>query len=492
MVDDQQAQERIGAAYAKRFPCSWDGIKRTIESFAASRGGEEHLHDQTQAQWRDAYDQSARWVKTCPGDYRYLSYHFEAAARLENLGDQALVSEADRYLAAWERIASLWTVSPSPYHEVAAEFLARGIEPGRGIQLARGIEPARALELARKAQAESRAGREAWEKSDATEEQKRSHDGWNRLVDFDDFALVAEAALASNRRADCEAALAAASGIYAVLSASERDTLSRLPGARSRYWRVRARVAEADRHPPDALAYWRLAVEQSDPRTTPRAIARDRAALDHLWKSLGGSDDALALWVAPAAGAPTTSASGAPAAAASTTFDPARLWDSAADTLPPFRLTDLTGRTWSLAELRGKTLFINVWATRCGPCQAEIPHIKDLDERLRDRGDVVLLSFNTDDSAGVVAPFARAHQMTWPVLFAAAYFESIPGASSVPQNWVIDGTGIRRNIQMGFDSRHADLWVQSALAVIDTVSTRSESPPAPSKSPSAPSDSRHP
>jgi hypothetical protein len=40
----------------------------------------------------------------------------------------------------------------------------------------------------------------------------------------------------------------------------------------------------------------------------------------------------------------------------------------------------------------------------------------------------------------------------------------------VPQNWVIDGAGVRRNIQMGFDSRHADAWLQSALAVIDKVS----------------------
>jgi thiol-disulfide isomerase/thioredoxin len=465
MVDDPRAQERVGAAYAKRFPCSSEGIDRTITAFVASHGGQENLHTQTQAQWSDAYAQSARWVKTCPDDYRYLSYHFEAAARLDTTDSRALVAEADRYLAAWERISTNWTVFPSPYHEVAAEFLDRGIEPARALELAQKAQAATAAERA--------ASRQAMDQSASTEEEKHQNDAWNRLVDFDNLALVAEAAFASGRRPECDTALAEAAGLYAALSESERDSLAHAPGARSRYWRVRARVAETDRHPPDALAYWRLAVQQSDPHTSPRAITQDRASLDHLWRSLGGSDDTLALWMAPgsAAGAPA----GAAAGAAATPAGPAKAeanpgWDAASDSMPPFRLTDLSGRTWSLADLSGKTIFVNVWATWCGPCQAEIPHLRDLNDRLRDRGDVVLLSFNTDDSAGVVAPFARAHRMTWPVLFATAYFDSLPGASSVPQNWVIDGEGVRRNIQMGFDSRHADAWLQSALAVIDKVS----------------------
>jgi thiol-disulfide isomerase/thioredoxin len=457
MLDDPQAQERIGAAYAKRFPCSWEVISRTIDAFTASRGGQEHLHDQTQAQWRDAYARTSRWVETCPDDYRYLSYHFEAAARLDTTDQRALVAEADRYLAAWDRIRSNWIVSPSPYHEVAAEFLARSIEPLRALDLARQSQAATAAERAASAQAQERSG--------ANEDQKRQIDGWNRQVDFDTLALLAEASLAAGDRARCDAALAEAAGIYAALNDSERDTLASTPGAHARYWRVRARVAEADQHPPDALAYWRLAVQHADTRTAARTIPQDRASLDHLWRTLGGSDDALALWLAPAQASP-----GTPALAAATPTPEKTAttgWDSASDALPPFSLTDLSGRTWSLADLSGKTLFINVWATWCGPCQAEIPHIRDLHDRLRHRDDVVLLSFNTDDSAGDVFPFARAHEMTWPVLFAAAYFDRLPGTSSVPQNWVIDGTGVRRSMQLGFDPRHADLWLQSALTVID-------------------------
>ncbi|HET8947151.1 MAG TPA: TlpA disulfide reductase family protein, partial [Candidatus Polarisedimenticolia bacterium] len=270
---------------------------------------------------------------------------------------------------------------------------------------------------------------------------------------------------------------------------AQRSAFESVPGSRSRYWRVRALVAEADHHAADALAYWRLAVQQADLRTMSPTIARDRTALDRLWRSLGGSDDALALWMAP--GAPTSRAAVATTAAAPAvaTADPHSDWDSASDSLPPFSLTDLSGRTWTLAQLSGKTVFVNVWATWCGPCQAEIPHVRDLNDRLSGRDDVVLLSFNTDDSAGVVAPFARAHKMTWPVLFAAAYFDGLGGSSSVPQNWVIDSTGIRRNIQMGFDPRHADLWLESALAVIDKASTAS---PTRTAAPPPPSDSTHP
>jgi len=448
MLDDPEGLERVDAAYAKRFPCSWTGVERTIDAFIASRGGHEGLHDQTPSQWRDAYEKTGRWLDACPDQYKYLSYHFEAAENLpEVIDNQALAAEADRYLAGWERIAADWNVFPSPYAEVAAAFLGRG------------LDPARALDFARKARAAYLEDRKPLATMTLTEAQRRQYDDWNRIVDFGVASLIAEAALASGERAPCDAALAEAEALYRGFSAEQRAAIANAPGSHSRYWRVRARVAEADRRPADAIACWRLAVEHADTRTTGRTTAADRAALERLWTTLGGTAEGLALLAIP----PAAAAGAAPAAEPAASLP----WESPGDALPPFTLTDLDGRSWKLAELTGKTVFINVWATWCGPCKAEIPHLRELNDRLRGRADVVLLSFNTDDSAGVVAPFARANRMTWPVLLAAAYFESLGGEMSVPQNWVLDGAGVRRKVQRGFDPAHSEVWVRNALAAID-------------------------
>jgi len=473
MLDDPQGLERIESAYASRFPCSWFAVERTIEPFVASRGGWEHLHDQTQAQWRDAFEKTGRWLKACPDQYKYMSYRFEAAARLADTDDHTIVAEADRYLTAWERIADEWTVYPSPYNEVAAEFLSRGIAPQRALDLAHQAQAAFAAERKRRAE---------WDMT-VTDAQKQSDESWDRIVDFDTLGIVAEAALASGRREESEAALAEADALSRGFSAKEKKTLSNSAGCHARYWRVRARLAETARRPPDALAYWRLAVQHADARANVRTITSDKAALDRLWRDLGGTDAGLAAWMSAGREPAAVAQAGGPAVVAQAEPAPAPepdpesedgpAWEPRDNALPPFSLTDTTGRTWALPDLSGKTLFINVWATWCGPCKAEIPHLKELDVRLRERTDVLLLSFNTDASPGVVAPFVRANKVTWPVLFAAEYFESLGGEAAVPQNWVVDGSGVRRRLQMGFATGGDGRWLADALAVIDGISDES-------------------
>jgi peroxiredoxin len=54
------------------------------------------------------------------------------------------------------------------------------------------------------------------------------------------------------------------------------------------------------------------------------------------------------------------------------------------------QLTDLDGRPIRLADLRGKAVWINFWASWCPPCQYETPTVRAIDERYRDRGLVVV------------------------------------------------------------------------------------------------------
>jgi len=155
-----------------------------------------------------------------------------------------------------------------------------------------------------------------------------------------------------------------------------------------------------------------------------------------LWKSQGGSDAAWALWSKPGSRSAEQLAEGQ--------------WEKAPKTLPSFELSDLSGKTWRLKELRGKTLLINLWATWCGPCQAEMPYLQKFYEKFKDRSDLQLLTFNIDEELGLVAPYVKAKGYTFPVLPAYSVVVSLLDGYAIPQNWIVDPTGTWRWRQTGW------------------------------------------
>ena len=62
---------------------------------------------------------------------------------------------------------------------------------------------------------------------------------------------------------------------------------------------------------------------------------------------------------------------------------------------PDFRGTDLQGREYSLEDFKGKYVYIDVWATWCGPCRKEIPHLQRLEETLEGE-DIYFVSLSCD------------------------------------------------------------------------------------------------
>ena len=74
----------------------------------------------------------------------------------------------------------------------------------------------------------------------------------------------------------------------------------------------------------------------------------------------------------------------------------------------PAAMTDLDGRPVQLAELRGKAVWVNFWASWCPPCQSEVPVLRDIAARYRDRGlEVVGISVQETSPADVAAYAAR-------------------------------------------------------------------------------------
>jgi peroxiredoxin len=82
---------------------------------------------------------------------------------------------------------------------------------------------------------------------------------------------------------------------------------------------------------------------------------------------------------------------------------------------PDFELPDYTGKTVRLADYKGKVVFVNFWATWCGPCKYEIPMFVDLQQKYGAQG-LAFLGISVDDEASALKPFVDQYKMNYPVL----------------------------------------------------------------------------
>jgi thiol-disulfide isomerase/thioredoxin len=106
-----------------------------------------------------------------------------------------------------------------------------------------------------------------------------------------------------------------------------------------------------------------------------------------------------------------------------------------------FTVTDLDGRTISSADLRGKVVLVNFWATWCPPCRAEIPDLIKLQEKYRDK--LVVLGISEDEvPADEVKAFVVAQKMNYPVVMTSPALAKIfRGVSALPTTFVIGRDG---------------------------------------------------
>jgi thiol-disulfide isomerase/thioredoxin len=126
--------------------------------------------------------------------------------------------------------------------------------------------------------------------------------------------------------------------------------------------------------------------------------------------------------------------------------------------MPPFLVNDLQGTMVSTADLHGKVVVLNFWATWCPPCREEIPEMIELSKRYKDKLQIIGVSMD-DAPAREVAEFAMQVGINYPVVMGSGSIEAeYGGVPALPTSFIISPEG--RVVQ-----KHAGLY---PIEVYDT------------------------
>lgn len=252
--------------------------------------------------------------------------------------------------------------------------------------------------------------------------------------------LLVEAARQLNKPAIAKSAMDDLAGVN-----------SEKPRVQSSLWAVKAKWAEMNNHKLDALLMYRTALDIRPASDKPNGNDELAANVVRLRNELGGTAESDKLLAAKPAHIEI-----------STEGD----WQAQTKDLPPWQLFDLAGHTWTAASLHGKTVLINIWATWCGPCRAEHPMLQALYDKIKNRGDIQIVTFNVDDEVGDVAPYMAEHKYTFPVLLAVDYMNEAFPEDGFPRLWIVDATGKWRWEQVGL-TKDDGKWETTILEKLD-------------------------
>ena len=133
---------------------------------------------------------------------------------------------------------------------------------------------------------------------------------------------------------------------------------------------------------------------------------------------------------------------------------------------PDFTLKSAEGRNLRLAEQRGQVVLVNFWASWCGPCKVEMPHLNKLYDKYRASG-FTLLAVNIDDDARTGAATAAKWGLKFPVLLDAdKHVSKLYDLGSMPATVLIDRDGKVRHLHRGYRDGVEELYERQVRELV--------------------------
>lgn len=137
--------------------------------------------------------------------------------------------------------------------------------------------------------------------------------------------------------------------------------------------------------------------------------------------------------------------------------------------MPAYSGKYLDGKPLDLGREKGNVVFLNVWATWCGPCRFEIPELQELHQKYASRGFEVIGVSVDDSGASAVTPFVKNNKITYPIAVDPnAHIADVLHTSVLPTSVIIgrDGRIVWRSAgaMMPNDVPGVDAIIERALA----------------------------
>ena len=110
---------------------------------------------------------------------------------------------------------------------------------------------------------------------------------------------------------------------------------------------------------------------------------------------------------------------------------------------PNFRAVDIEGKEWTLLDFRGKYVYIDMWATWCGPCKQEMPYLKQLEKQFED-ASIVFLGLSVDRDRSKWEEMVGSGNLTGVQLYLGTQssFQEAYRAESIPRFILLDKDGV--------------------------------------------------
>ncbi|MDR2192697.1 MAG: redoxin family protein [Endomicrobium sp.] len=146
-----------------------------------------------------------------------------------------------------------------------------------------------------------------------------------------------------------------------------------------------------------------------------------------------------------------------------------------------FSLVDLNGNIVKLSSFKGKTVFIDFWASWCPPCKMSTPYVKKLHAKMKNNPNVVVLGINCWEEKKKAVNYVKREGISYPVLIADDAVGKNYNVTSIPRFFIIDAKGNIINEYSGWHPSFAEKWeddIEEALsAPLESSAALANRPP---------------